>query len=121
MGPGACTSTVCWRAFDTISRRLSSEWSVTAGAFIGANIEALLADCLSFVRTLARRNCRTESGYVLANRGHHYPAFGTQISTPAGTSNIVGMIPITVKVCRFKCMAVPIIRGSPLNRCCQKR
>jgi hypothetical protein len=103
------------------SRLPSSEWSVTAGAFIAANIEALLADCLLFVRTLARRICRTKSGYVLANRGRHYPAFGTQISTPEGTSNIVGMIPITVKDCRFKCMVLPIIRGSPFNRCCQKR
>jgi len=78
-----------------MSRLLSSEWSVTAGASIGANIEALLADCLLFVRTLARRICRTESGYVLADRGRHYPAFDTQILTPEPTSNIVGMIPIT--------------------------
>jgi hypothetical protein len=39
-----------------------------------------------------------------ANRGRHYPAFGTQISTPKGTLNVVGMIPITVKACPFNRM-----------------
>ena len=58
---------------------------------------------------------------VTANRGRGYPAFGTQISTPEGTSNVGGRIPITVKACPFNRMVVPIIRGSPPNRCCQKR
>src|SRR5262249_13169012 len=85
---------------------------------------------MTFEESLETTRIHSVTGLLINNRALHtegrnflpsYPSFGTQISMPECTSNIVGMTPITVKACPFNCMVMPIIRGSLPNCRCQKR